>query len=100
MPNGQELSFDVPIIKMADYTIEDIFREELYMLIPFYIFNYGDTLKEIDGSEEKLELDLPSFRIYDQGKAEGKAEGEQERKELKNEVDRLRKELEELKARQ
>ena len=160
MPNGQELSFDVPIIKMADYTVDDIFREELYMLIPFYIFNYGDKLKEINVSEEKTELllneyrmvfemleekmnegllsavsydaiirlthsvaykytmntkniqkkvgdvmggkvlDLPSFRIYDQGKAEGKAEGEQERKELKNEVDRLRKELEELKARQ
>jgi hypothetical protein len=154
MSNGRELSFDVPIIKMADYTIEDIIREELYMLIPFYIFNYGDTLKEIDGSEEKLELllneyrmvfemleekmnevllsavsydaiirlthsvaykytmntkniqkkvgdvmsgkvlDLPSFLIYDQGKAEG----EQERKELKNEVDRLRKELEEPRA--
>ena len=63
MPNGQKLSFDVLIIKMADYTIEDIFREELYMLIPFYIFNYGDKLKEINVSEEKLELLLDEYRM-------------------------------------
>ncbi len=42
-------------------------------------------------------LDLPGFRIYDQGKAEGKAEGEEERKALKNENELLRKEIEQLK---
>lgn len=42
-------------------------------------------------------LDLPEFRIYDQGKAEGLAEGAKEREELKIENERLRRELEELK---
>ncbi len=43
-------------------------------------------------------LDLPEFRIYDQGKAEGKAEGEQERKAMELENERLRREIELLKA--
>ncbi len=47
-------------------------------------------------------LDLPEFKIYDQGKAEGKAEGlaqgAQERKALELENERLRREIEELKA--
>ncbi len=47
-------------------------------------------------------MDLPEFKIYDQGKAEGKAEGlaegADERKALEHENERLRRELEELKA--
>ena len=47
-------------------------------------------------------LYLLEFKIYDQGKAEGKAEGlalgVQERKVLELENERLRREIEELKA--
>lgn len=47
-------------------------------------------------------LELPEFKIFEQGvlkgKEEGKAEGEAERKKLQTENDELRKELEELKA--
>ena len=51
-------------------------------------------------------LDLPEFRIYDQGKAdgikegkaEGRAEGEEERKRLEDENKRLREEIEKLKV--
>lgn len=39
-------------------------------------------------------LDLPSFKILDQGRAEG----EQERKALESEIERLQKEIEQLKA--
>ncbi len=47
-------------------------------------------------------MDLPEFRIYDQGKAdgikEGKAEGEEERKRLEDENRRLREEIEKYKV--
>lgn len=114
---------------------DDLFEKRLYMLIPFYIFNYESQLPEMNESSDKIDeflakyqeifqrldsemehgnlsassfgaimrltykvaykltmkeanvqkkvgdfmggqiLDLPEFRIYDQGKAEGKAEG-------------------------
>ena len=168
------MSYEVPIMKMSDYTIDDIFQKRLFMLIPFYIFNYEDQLSSIDRSKEELDnllkvyghlfdrlemeqkignlsalsysaiiklthsvaykltmkqnnvqkkvgefmggkiLELPEFKIFEQGvlkgkeegkvegkaegRAEGKAEGEAERKKLQAENDELRKELEELKA--
>ena len=166
MPDGSKVEYDVPFIKMADYGIEDIFREKLFMLIPFYIFNYESQLPQINDSEEKIHelfekyndvfkrleeeqtkgnlsalsydaiirltysvaykltmkqnnvqmkvgdvmggkvLDLPGFKIYDDGKKEGikegikegRAEGEKERQALESENERLRKELEELRA--
>ncbi|WP_051656757.1 hypothetical protein [Butyrivibrio sp. AE3004] len=54
VPGGKTVSYDVPIVKMSDYTVEDIFREKLYMLIPFYIFNYENQLPEIDKSEDAI----------------------------------------------
>ena len=169
MPDEKVISYDVPIMKMSDYDIDDIFRDKLFMLIPFYIFNYERQLPEMNLSEDKLDkliekysyifgrlekeqksgnlsalstsaiikltysvaykltmnqkkvqrkvgdymggkvLDLPEFRIYDQGKEDGiivgRAEGEQERKALQQEKsalqqenERLKKELEKLKA--
>ena len=135
MPDGREVDYDVPFIKMSDYGIEDIFREKLFMLIPFYIFNYENELPQINDSKEKINelfekyndvfrrleeeqktgglsalsydviirltysvaykltmkqsnvqmkvgdvmggkvLDLPGFRIYDDGRKEGREEG-------------------------
>ena len=40
---------------MSDYTIDDIFRERLYMLIQFYIFNFEEQLPDINDSEEKID---------------------------------------------
>lgn len=164
VPGGKSISYDVPIVKMSDYTVEDIFAKKLYMLIPFYMFNYESQLPDIDKNEEALDklikeyegifnklgeelqkgnlsalsysaiiklthsvaykltmnqdnvqkkvgdfmggkvLDLPEFKIFDQGvekgkvegKAEGKAEGEEERKKLAEENAALRKRIEEL----
>ncbi len=165
MPNGEAVSYNIPIIKMSDISIDMLFEQHLYMLIPFFIFTYEERLSDINDSEESINsllevyedifnrldkelengnlsalshgaiikltysvaykltmkkakvqkkvgdfmggkmLDLPEFKIYDQGKADGLAEGEAkgksigeaERKELKEENDKLRKELEELK---
>lgn len=42
-------------------------------------------------------LDLPGIRIFHEGEAKGLAKGEAERKQLKDENDALRKEIERLK---
>ncbi len=37
---GGEVSYNVPVIKVKSYTLEEIFEKRLWLLIPFYIFNY------------------------------------------------------------
>lgn len=175
MPDDRSIAYEVPIVKMADYSIEEIFDKHLYMLIPFYIFNYEKRLPDIAGDDKRIEalldeyseifdrlrslqeqgvlsahsygaiiklthsvahkltmkqdkiqkkvgdfmggkvLDLPEFRIYDEGFAKGeakglavgeangiakgRAEGEKERAELAEERDELADENARLKAR-
>ncbi len=54
VPDGTELAYDVPIMKLSNYTLDDIFDEKLFMLIPFYIFNYDDYLDDMNNSDEKV----------------------------------------------
>ncbi len=159
MPSGEQISYQVQIIKMTDYDLNEIFDSKLYMLLPFYIFKYERQLHLIDNDLEKLDalfevyddiyerldeelkkgnlsafsygaiirlihevadkltskhknihkkvgvvmggktLDIPEVRIYHKGLDEGRAEGEAHRRELQEENDKLRKELEDLKKR-
>lgn len=52
---GGSVSYPVKVMRMLDYTVDDIFEKRLYFLIPFYIFNLEKWLAEIDDSAEKLE---------------------------------------------
>jgi hypothetical protein len=52
-PNG-EASYRVPVIKISDYKIEDIFKKNLIFLIPFYIFTYENEFKDIETNQERL----------------------------------------------
>ena len=55
-------------MKMSDYSADDIFRKKLYILLPFYIFNFEkkfkkysknkDELKQLTDEYEKLSLRL------------------------------------------
>ena len=51
----KELKYGIPILKVKNYTLEDIFERRLLMLIPFYIFRYEKELSQIDSDEERLE---------------------------------------------
>ncbi len=53
-PEGS-VSYDIPIVRVSDFSIDDIFEKKLYMLIPFYIFNYEKDLESINRSEERVE---------------------------------------------
>lgn len=52
-PNGECLSYTIPVVKVKDYTMEQILSEGLWFLIPFYFFRYN--LKELDASTDKIE---------------------------------------------
>ena len=42
----KELKYGIPILKVKNYTLEDIFERRLWMLIPFYIFRYEKELSQ------------------------------------------------------
>ena len=60
VPNGC-ISYEIPILKVPEYTADEILEKELYFLIPFHIFAYEKQLEKINVNAEKL-VDL--LQIY------------------------------------
>ena len=56
------ISYRIPIIKVSDFTVEELFENRLFMLIPFYIFNFEKELPSINGDSEKLIELTESYR--------------------------------------
>ena len=52
---GGSVVYDVAAARMADYSLEEIFRKKLYILIPFYIFNCERDFRSYDKDSRKLE---------------------------------------------
>ena len=92
-PNG-EINYDVTMMQISDFTIDSIFENKLYLMIPFYIFNYEKEFKKNNLDKQKTEALANVFRgILNRLDIEL----EKERKQLKDEIDALRKEIEQLK---
>lgn len=51
---GGILEYNIPVMKIPQYTLEKIFEKNLLMLIPFYIFSHEKRFKEYERDEEKL----------------------------------------------
>ena len=49
------LQHDVPVMKVKNYSLDEIFQKKLLFLIPFYLFSHENRLPEYDQNEEKLE---------------------------------------------
>ncbi len=52
---GGNVSYGIPALKIANYTLDKIFEKKLFFLIPFYIFSYERRFGEIDGDKQKLD---------------------------------------------
>lgn len=52
---GGSVEYDVPIMKIQEYSLEDIFLKNLLLLIPFYIFSYEKDFKVYNSNEQRLE---------------------------------------------
>lgn len=58
-PDGQTISYAVPVVKVQDYTDDEIISKHLYFLVPYYIMRYenagsGDVVNEICKGYKKL----------------------------------------------
>ena len=51
---GGKVQYDVPIMKVQAYSLDDIFERGLLMLIPFYIFSHEKSFLEYNSNEQKL----------------------------------------------
>ena len=51
---GGTVEYDVPIMKVQEYTLEDIFSKDLLLLIPFYIFSHEKNFKMYNSNEQRL----------------------------------------------
>ncbi len=59
---GGHISYEIPVIRISDFTIDDLFEKKLFLLIPFYIFNYEKELPKIDSDKTKIEELVESYR--------------------------------------
>ena len=60
---GGTVQYDVPVMKVQAYSLEDIFDRGLLMLIPFYIFSHEKGFPEYNSNEQKLEELKAEYRI-------------------------------------
>ena len=51
---GGEAGYDVPVIKVQQYSLEEIFDRKLLFFLPFYIFSHEKQLPEYESDEAKL----------------------------------------------
>lgn len=47
-------SYQVPVVKVQNYTLEQIFEKKLFFLIPFHIFTYEKNFSQYETDQEKL----------------------------------------------
>lgn len=52
---GGRLQYDVPIMKVQAYSLDDIFEKHLLLLIPFYIFSHEKSFSEYNSNKQELE---------------------------------------------
>ena len=51
---GDSCTYLVPVVKVQEYTVEELFEKELYFFLPFHIFVYERDLDVFERDEEKL----------------------------------------------
>ena len=69
------LSYEIPVIKMSEYSLEDIIRKGLYVLLPFLFFNYEHKLRGMYDDQsvyEEMETLYASVQDRLQGLVDGK----------------------------
>ena len=51
---GGTVRYDIPIMKVQAYSLDDIFEKRLLLLIPFYIFSHEKNFPEYNSNKQKL----------------------------------------------
>ncbi len=60
---GGTVQYDVPVMKVQTYSLDDIFEKRLLMLIPFHIFSYENRFPVYDSDDQKLEGSKAEYQV-------------------------------------
>ncbi len=60
---GGTVRYDIPIMKVQKYSLDDIFDKRLLMLIPFYIFSHENSFPEYNSNDQKLEKLKAEYQV-------------------------------------
>lgn len=61
LPNGESFIYGAKVVKLQNYTKDDIFRKNLLFFLPYYIMRYEKQIKEIADNTEKLQSLLQEY---------------------------------------
>ena len=64
--DGQQVTYQVPIIHAQKYTVNAIFEKQLLILLPYHILRYEHFLKNNKTNEKKVEQLLEDYRKINQ----------------------------------
>ncbi len=60
---GGTVQYDIPVMKVQKYLLDDIFEKHLLMLVPFYIFSHENSFPEYNSNGQKLEELKAEFQV-------------------------------------
>ena len=55
-PDGARAQYRIPVIRMQEYGLDEIFMKGLLCLFPYYIMRYEDSLHDINEDDEYQEI--------------------------------------------
>ncbi|MBR1485705.1 MAG: Rpn family recombination-promoting nuclease/putative transposase [Synergistaceae bacterium] len=58
---GGNVDFKVPVLKVKNYSLPEIFKKELYFLLPFYIFNLEKDFPVFNKDTNKIKQEYNKF---------------------------------------
>jgi hypothetical protein len=61
VPQGNSVSYQIPVIRMQDYTMQYIVRHKLFILLPFLFFNYEKQLRKAPNDRSLYEEILNQY---------------------------------------
>lgn len=61
-PDGEKKMYVVPIIRVQDYSLEEIFDKKLYMLLPYYVMRYEKDKKRLKRNPQELSMIEEEYR--------------------------------------
>lgn len=64
LPDGRSIEYNVPIIRIDWYSIDEILAKQLTMLLPFYIMRYEHAQLEDDDIRQHLHKEYVSIENY------------------------------------